>query len=137
VENLNSQAAVIIQVETVKAINNLDNNLTECGKDIDAVWLGSLDVRVSMGLPDPFAAHPGGNGPEWLAAIEKYEAVLQKHGMPSAGMALAVAGEGAIAKSGKGKAFLVPAIDAVDLIVGTSKVLRQVRDMFALQHDEL
>jgi 4-hydroxy-2-oxoheptanedioate aldolase len=70
-ENLNNQAAVIIQVETVEAINNLDDILTECGKDIDAVWLGSLDIRVSMGLPDPFAAHPGGNEPEWVAAIEK------------------------------------------------------------------
>jgi 4-hydroxy-2-oxoheptanedioate aldolase len=65
------------------------------------------------------------------------EAVLQKHGMPSAGIALAVAGEEAMAKNGKGKAFLVPAIDAVDLIVGTYKVLGQARDMFALQHDEL
>lgn len=133
-ENLNNQAAIIIQIETLEAINNLDAILTECGKDIDAVWLGALDVRVSMSLPDPFSANPGGKEPEWIAAMEKYESVLKKHNIPSAGMALAVAGEDAMAKSGKGKAFLVPAIDAVDLVVGTSRVLGQAREMFSLQH---
>jgi 2-keto-3-deoxy-L-rhamnonate aldolase RhmA len=129
-ENLNNQAAIIIQIETIEAINNLDAILTECGKDIDAVWLGALDVRVSMSLPDPFSENPGGNEEEWVAAVEKYEAVLKKHDMPSAGMALAVAGNEAMARNGKGKAFLVPIIDAVDLIVNTSKVLGQAREMF-------
>jgi 4-hydroxy-2-oxoheptanedioate aldolase len=129
-ENLNNQAAIIIQIETLEAINNLDAILTECGKDIDAVWLGALDVRVSMSLPDPFSENPGGNEEEWVAAVEKYEAVLKKHDMPSAGMALAVAGNEAMARNGKGKAFLVPIIDAVDLIVNTSKVLGQAREMF-------
>jgi 4-hydroxy-2-oxoheptanedioate aldolase len=49
--------------------------------------------------------------------------VLKKHGVPSAGMALAVAGEESMARNGKGKEFLVAAIDAVDLIVRTSPVL--------------
>jgi 4-hydroxy-2-oxoheptanedioate aldolase len=133
-ENLNNQAAIIIQIETLEAINNLDAILTECGKDIDAVWLGALDVRVSMGLPDPFAANPGGSEPEWIAAIEKYEAVLKKHGVASSGMALAVAGDEAMAKMGKGKAFLVPAVDAVDLIIRSSQVLGQARSMFTLQN---
>jgi 4-hydroxy-2-oxoheptanedioate aldolase len=37
-ENLNNQAAIIIQIETLEAINNLDAILTECGKNIDAIW---------------------------------------------------------------------------------------------------
>jgi 4-hydroxy-2-oxoheptanedioate aldolase len=120
----------MIQIETLEAINNLDVILTECGKDIDAVWLGTLDVRVSMSLPDPFSENPGGNEEEWVAAVQKYEAVLKKHGMPSAGMALAVAGNEAMARNGMGKAFLVPIIDAEDLVVNTSKVLGQAREMF-------
>ncbi|KAE9367263.1 Phosphoenolpyruvate/pyruvate domain-containing protein [Stipitochalara longipes BDJ] len=130
-ENLNNQAAIVIQIETVEAINNLDAILTEYRKDIDAVWLGALDVRVSMSLPDPFSANPGGNEPEWIAAISKYEAMLKKHDVPSAGMALAIAGEEAMTRNGKGKAFLVPAIDAVDLVLNTSKVLGQAREIFS------
>jgi 4-hydroxy-2-oxoheptanedioate aldolase len=132
-ENFNKQAAIIIQIETLEAINNLDAILTACGKDIDAVWLGALDVRVSMNLPDPFSASPGGSEPEWVAAIEKYEAVLRKHDVPSAGMALAVAGNEAMGRNGRGKAFLVPGIDAVDLVVNTSTVLGQAREMFPLR----
>src|SRR5271168_4206164 len=50
-ENLNEQAAIIIQIESLEGINNLDAILTEVGNHIDAVWIGSLDARVSMGLP--------------------------------------------------------------------------------------
>jgi 4-hydroxy-2-oxoheptanedioate aldolase len=129
-ENFNNQAASIIQIETLEAINNLDVILTECGKDIDAVWLGALDVRVSMSLPDPFSEKPGGNEEEWVVGVGKYEVVLKEHDMPSAGMALAVAGNEAMARNGKGKAFMVQIIDAVDLVVNTSKVLGQAREMF-------
>jgi 4-hydroxy-2-oxoheptanedioate aldolase len=135
-ENFNNQAAIIIQIETLEAINNLDVILTECGKDIDAVWLGALDVRVSISLPNPFSVNPGGNEEEWVAAVEKYEAVLKKHDMPSAEMVLAVAGNEAMARNGKGKACLVPIIDAVDLVVNTSKVLGQAREMFPNREGE-
>jgi len=130
-ENLNNQAAIIIQIESLEAIQNLDAILTECGKDIDAVWLGALDVRVSMSLPDPFSASPGGQEPEWISAMEMYEQVLRKHGMPSAGMALAIAGVEPMKRNGEGKAFLVPAVDAVDLVLNTVKVLGQAREMFS------
>lgn len=85
-ENLNDQAAIIIQIESMEGINNLDAILTEVGDDIDAVWIGSLDARVSMGLPFSFSEEP--NEPEWLEAVNKYNATLKKHDKPSSGFGL-------------------------------------------------
>ena len=75
-QNLNEQAAVCIQIETLEGIRNLDAILTEV-KDIDAVWLGTLDVRVSMDLPHNGGR--GGNEPEWLEAVDLFSSTLAKH----------------------------------------------------------
>ena len=49
-QNLNRQAAIIIQIDSLEAIHNLDAILTEVGEQIDSVWLGSLDARISMDI---------------------------------------------------------------------------------------
>ena len=83
-ENLNDQAAIILQIETLQGIHNLDAILREV-PDIDAVWLGTLDARVSMGLP----ANGGMGGPEkaWTDAVALFEATLDKHRVKRAGFA--------------------------------------------------
>jgi len=85
-ENLNDQAAIIIQIESMEGINNLDAILTEVGDQIDAVWIGSLDARISMGLN--FSLFEEQNEPEWLEALDKYYATLKKHDKPSSGFGL-------------------------------------------------
>lgn len=83
-QNVNDQAAVMIQIETLEAINNLDAILTQV-PDIDVVWLGSLDVRVSMGLPRRPTGEPE---PEYLAAVQNFDDTLRKHDKPRGGIAM-------------------------------------------------
>jgi 4-hydroxy-2-oxoheptanedioate aldolase len=98
-----SKLRFIIQIEILEAINTLNEILTEYGKDIDVVWLRTLDVRVSISLPDLFSGNPGGGERDWVEAVEKCESVLRKYKMPLAGMALAVAGEEAMAQIGEAR----------------------------------
>lgn len=83
-ENQNNQAAVILQIENEEGARNLDAILTEVGDQIDAVWLGSLDTRVSMGL-DGFS----GPEPRFLEVVDLYRETLKKHDIPQCGMCLA------------------------------------------------
>ena len=82
-ENQNSQAAVILQMESEKGINNLDAILSSVGKFVDAVWLGTLDLRASMGYEGGW-----GEEPDFLSIIRTFEDVLDKHQVPAAGQCL-------------------------------------------------
>ncbi|KAL8933355.1 MAG: hypothetical protein Q9211_005824 [Gyalolechia sp. 1 TL-2023] len=105
-QNLNDQAAIIFQIESEEGAQNLDAILTAVGDQIDAVWLGSLDMRVSMGY-DSF----WGSEPRFLEVVEAYLETLKKHDMPSTGMCL----NGDWAK-GANKAFVVVGGDAFALL---------------------
>ena len=74
---------MLITKLTIEAINNLDDILTQV-PDIDIVWLGSLDARVSMNLISGFGAD--GDEPEWLAAKQKFLDTLDKHNKPYGGI---------------------------------------------------
>ena len=82
-ENLNRQAEIIIQIESVDGINNLDAILTECGHAIESVWIGSIDLRANIGLEGITADEP-----EYVALYDKYMGTLKKHNMPASGLCL-------------------------------------------------
>ncbi|CAJ2505714.1 Uu.00g131080.m01.CDS01 [Anthostomella pinea] len=84
-ESLNQQAAVMIQIESLEGINNLDAMLTEC-PGVDAVWLGTLDARISMNLPGNYGM--GGDEKEWKDAVATFEATMKKHNKPRAGFGM-------------------------------------------------
>lgn len=113
----------MIQIETAEAIDQLDAILTEV-PDIDAVWLGTLDMRVSMGLGgSPF----GGPEPEYTAAIAKFERILKKHDKPRGGLALGEPDD--MKKLGKDNSLSFVAGDVLAL-AGMAATLPTAKAMF-------
>ena len=123
-QSLNRQAAIMIQIETLQGIQNLDAILTEV-PDIDIVWLGTLDARVSMNLP----GNGGMGGPEqeWQDAVQLYEATMAKHDKPKAGFAFGT--PELMRTTGTGMSLIVVAVDI--LALGTMMGQMAVgRDLF-------
>ncbi|KAK3987121.1 Pyruvate/Phosphoenolpyruvate kinase-like domain-containing protein [Cladorrhinum sp. PSN332] len=113
-QNWNDSAAVMIQIESLEGINNLDAILTEV-PDIDMVWLGSFDARISMNLNAGWKeAIQGGHEPEWTAALEKFEQVMRKHDKPRGGFNFAK-GE-ALAKAAEGYSLIAHSADLMKLL---------------------
>lgn len=121
-KNLNDQAAIMIQIETLEGIENLDEILTKC-PDIDAVWLGTLDARISMNIDVFSFADPP--TPEWAEATKLYEETLKKHNKPGAGFALGP--PEVMRMMGGGKAMCVVAGDVMGLCA-QSELLVAARD---------
>ncbi|TEY39422.1 hypothetical protein BOTCAL_0457g00010 [Botryotinia calthae] len=127
-ENVNNQAAVIIQIETLEAIHNLDAILTECGEHIDSVWLGSLDARISMGLPGM-----GGAEKEWTDAVALYESTLAKHNKPSSGLAMGFNVDDKIAMA-RGKSLVVSGSDIFPLMMQATEAKQMHAGLKAHDH---
>ena len=111
-ENVNSQAAIIFQIESEEGARNLDAILTAVGDQIDAVWMGTLDIRVSMGY-DGF----WGSEPRFLEIVELYQNTLKKHDVPNSGMCL-----GGDWAKGANKAFVIVGGDAFAFLADTATI---------------
>ena len=121
-ENVNDQAAIIIQIESEQGAWNLDAILTAVGDQIDAVWMGTLDMRVSMG-------YDGFWGPEqkFLDIVSLYESTLKKHNMPNTGMCL----NGEWAK-GANKAFVIVGGDSFAFLGDTVTISNARQNLLPL-----
>ncbi|KAK1759982.1 aldolase citrate lyase family [Echria macrotheca] len=107
--NWNDQAAVIIQIESLEGIHNLDAILTEV-PEIDAVWLGSIDARVSMNLRAGLGLPT--DEPEWLAAYDVFMKTMKKHDKPLAGWSLGTPEQALV--DGDDKCFMIMWGDVVE-----------------------
>ena len=111
----------MIQIETLEAIDNLDDILTAV-PDIDVVWLGTLDVRVSMGL-----TNMAGPEPEFAEAAAKFASILRKHRKPRGGVVLG--SPEVMKKNGKDNCLNFTAVDVAGLM-GLADSLPSVKKMF-------
>ena len=116
-ENVNDQAAIVIQIKSEKGIRNLDAILSAVGDHIDAGWLGTLDLRVNMGFNGFW-----GSEPSFLDAVEAYREILKKHKMPDSGMCL-----NRDWAKGANKAFVIVGADAFALL-GETAIISSARE---------
>jgi len=72
-EHANLHTLVVLQIETVKAVEACDELLSVAG--IDAVMVGPLDLSISLGVPGEF------DNPKVIATIERIVAACQRHGI--------------------------------------------------------
>jgi 2-keto-3-deoxy-L-rhamnonate aldolase RhmA len=73
----NEELLVAVQIETAKALKNLDDILSVSG--IDACYIGPWDLSVSMG----FGVPPNWNDPKYLDAFDQVIAAAKRHGKPA------------------------------------------------------
>ncbi|KAJ0296526.1 hypothetical protein COL516b_011554 [Colletotrichum fioriniae] len=127
---LNDQAAIMIQIESAQAVENLDAILTVCGSDIDIVWFGTLDARVSMNLE----AKMGGIGasePEWVKVSKQFFDTIDKHDKPYAGFAFGGPPYGSpegLKKAAERMSLIMVSADVVHL-GGMAQDLQQARKL--------
>ena len=69
----NEEIPVIIQLETVRAFENLDAIVSVPG--VDVAWIGHYDLTVSMGIPAQF------DHPRLLQAMDDLVAACRRHGV--------------------------------------------------------
>ena len=71
----NDEVLCIPQIETVEALENLDDILSVPG--IDAVYIGPMDLSISMGI----APEMDGEAPEYVAARRRIVEGCRRHGV--------------------------------------------------------
>ncbi|KAG8868309.1 hypothetical protein FRB97_002554 [Tulasnella sp. 331] len=114
-----NNAAVITQLESAEAIKNAAEICAVPG--VDAIMIGTGDLRLSMRLPFGF----DGAEPEYLSGIETIESEAKKNNLPLVGFAL---GPPAVeAKLKRGYQMLMVSADMIALIAGQSGGLAMAR----------
>ena len=73
-EERNKNSVVIIGIESVRAVNNLEDILEVEG--IDGIFVGPNDMSISLGIPDQY------DRPEYKETVKKVIDISEAHGKP-------------------------------------------------------
>ena len=82
-EHMNREQMVVLQIETVRALEARDELLSV--PHIDAVMVGPVDLSISLGVPGEF------EHPKMLAAVEKIVESCRAHGVAPGAQARSIA----------------------------------------------
>ena len=123
-ENWNNCSNLILQIETVKGVNNLEEILVNFKKYIDGIMIGPYDLSGSMGIPGNL------NSPQILRA-ERYIVNLCKKNKVSCGTQLSTFDKKIIKNKIKfGYNFLILGSDLFILknwCLNTNKYIKQLK----------
>jgi 2-dehydro-3-deoxyglucarate aldolase/4-hydroxy-2-oxoheptanedioate aldolase len=72
-QRANAETLVIVQTETAKAVENVDEILSVDG--VDVAWVGQCDMTISLGIPGQY------DHPTFLKALDKILNACEKHGV--------------------------------------------------------
>jgi 2-keto-3-deoxy-L-rhamnonate aldolase RhmA len=111
IEWANEATAIIVQIESAEAVENVEEICSVPG--VDVIWVGTLDMRVSMGLA------PAGDGdePEFVAAMEKICAAAEKYGKPLGGLVFPPE-EAILKRLNQGFRFCCTSCDCFSMVMG-------------------
>lgn len=73
VQRANEETLVIVQTETAKALENVDEILSVEG--VDVAWVGQCDMSISLGIPGQY------DHPKFLKALDKVLNACEKYGV--------------------------------------------------------
>ncbi len=72
-QQANEETLIIVQTETAKAVENVDEILSVEG--VDVAWIGQCDMTISLGIPGQY------DHPAFLRAFDKVLNACEKHGV--------------------------------------------------------
>jgi 2-keto-3-deoxy-L-rhamnonate aldolase RhmA len=72
-QQANEETLIIVQTETAKGVENVDEILSVDG--IDVAWIGQCDLSISLGVPGQY------DHPKFLKAFDKVLNACEKHGV--------------------------------------------------------
>ena len=78
----NEETLIIVQTETAKGVENVDEILSVDG--VDVAWVGQCDLTISLGIPGQY------DNPLFLKSLDKVLNACEKHGVALAFMPLDV-----------------------------------------------
>jgi 2-keto-3-deoxy-L-rhamnonate aldolase RhmA len=115
----NDETAVILQVEHIKAIENLEGIAAVEG--VDALFVGPYDLSGSLGAPGEL------EHPKVLAALERFRTICRERGM-AMGLHLVRPSEESVRRSlAEGYTLLALGLDTVFMEIGASRALEWAR----------
>lgn len=123
-DKLNQQTLIIVQIETLKGVEQIDEILSVNG--IDAVIVGPCDLGISMGIPDNVM------DPAELASIQRVIDACKRH-QKSFGI---IGSLTLLERFKKDITWFISAIDTNILREGINKVIQDTKEMIGEQNEK-
>ncbi|MEO8972018.1 MAG: aldolase/citrate lyase family protein [Ktedonobacteraceae bacterium] len=117
----NDSILVTIQIESMQALQNLDEILSVPG--IDVAFIGPNDLHAQLGLP----ASSDGAEPEFMDALERIKTVAQKHSVATG--IFSSNGETSAERVRQGFQMISVTTDLSSMIAGATQNLRIAREV--------